>query len=197
MPGIRTFCQQAELKKRTTEEILNEKNSYGAALYNLARERFIAHEVKKETWILAVNHSVGQAGLKKFTEGGFTVVSIPVLDHEHDGICLYAAQYNSLNVRKADLLALDGNYDQALKIIRLLKRFDNCGLSENIDLDSRLTLFERLKRGQETDAALEQLKRMTTNYGSSVFERIEFKPPTIVTNLLEVNIDAATSSEKQ
>lgn len=189
LPSIIAFSQNADLQQRPLEEILREKNSYGAVLYNLARERFAAHEAQKETWILALNRDVGEKGLKKFTDGEFTVVSIPVHDHERDGARLYVAQFNSLNVRKADLLALDGKYAQALKIIRLVKRFDSCDLAQHIDLNSRIELLERLQQGRDAPAALEQLKAMSTNYGASAFDFIESKPPKVVTNLLEANLE--------
>src|SRR5437773_3300200 len=83
--AILAFSQQVELKKKPTAELLASMNSYSALLFDLAQERFDAHEAKKQTWIFAVNESVGDKSLRKFTDGEITIVSVPALDHESEG----------------------------------------------------------------------------------------------------------------
>src|SRR5256885_13905068 len=102
---------------------------------------------------------------------------------------LYVSQYNSFNARKADLLALGGKYDQALKILKLMKRFEKCDLTQNEILDRRIGLIEKLSKKQLLETSLRTLKEMTTDHGPSVFEILETKKSILRTNLFEVTFE--------
>ena len=202
--GVSAASQQAEsptsekqvVRPSAAERDLLDINlAYAGALYNLARERFVAHEAKNEIWILCINDSVGTAALKKYSDGKFFVVSIPTLDHEREGVCHYVSHYNSFNVRKADLLALGGKYGEALKILGLLKRFDTCALAKNADLETRIALVEKLRDNQDTAANVERLRKMTVEHAPSVLEVLESKTAIAVTNLFELSVNTWESSK--
>ena len=182
-------AQGPALQAVPIERFVEMNGSYAVTLYNLARERFASHERKGEIWIVAVNNYHGERALLKFTEGEFTVVSIPAPRNEQEGTCLYAVHYNNFTLRKADLLALEGKYDKAMQIVRLLKNFDNAYGLEKPDWDGRLELLEKLKQNKDKEKNILRLKEMTINLASSVFELIESKKATVVTNIFEVSTD--------
>ena len=146
-----------------------------------------AHEAKNETWILTLHVSPDWASLEKYTDGKYVIASIPVLDFESNGMSLYVSQYNALTTRKADLLALNGKYQDALQTYRLLQRFDNCGNNMPDTLGERIACVEKLLSSEESENQLKRLKELTTNYGRCALEILETKQAIIITNLLELS----------
>jgi hypothetical protein len=189
---LAAYCQQQ--REASREELLAFLNSRGFALYVLARERFIAHEARNETWILSVRRSVDPASLKKFTDGKHVVVSLPALDFEEHGLRIYASQCNALTTRKADLLAMGGKPSEALTIYRLLRRFDSSDAAGVSEMEARIKCAEKLARNEEVETQLAKLKELTTNYGSCAAERFEMIQAVFRTNLLHVDFEASGES---
>src|SRR5207249_10124905 len=180
--------QQEPKPSNLDNDTLSQLNSCASALYALARERFVAHEAKKETWILASHVSPDWDSFQKVTDGKYVIASIPVLEFQRQGLGLCVSQYNSLTTMKADLLALEGKYEEAREIYRLLQRFDNSENRKASQLELRIACVEKMQRNEDFAAQQRTLKDLSNKYGASALEILETKHPIRATNLFELSL---------
>jgi len=155
-------------------------------LGDLAAERYAANSNRNETWILTVH--VGHS-IRKYTDGKYTVLSLPASKQEARGaICSYVNQYNSLNLRAADLLVRSGKYDEARNLLQLIDHFGCQGSHTNQEAKKRLPYLAKLVAGEDPEPIVEQLRNLYVDYRSPLdFTQIDRSASKVVPNLLEID----------
>jgi hypothetical protein len=177
------YKHRAEWEAAVSKQNLFLLNSYASALFCLATERYTVHEARNQTWIFHVHNSSENSKLQKYTDGKFTVVSVPAQDDmEIEGLRLYAYHYNAWVMHKADLLAMDGHYDDSLSLYKLIQRFGDIGCYSD-QLAKKISLVEQLKAGVSVDSNKTALNSMINNYVHSVCDGLETAQPITVSNL--------------
>lgn len=181
------FSRKAAWEALRVKWCLERANSYTRTLYEVACERFAAHQRNHQTWIFSTHDSTVNPALQKFTDGQFVLVSLPADKHQKLGFELYVTHYNGWVVRQADLLALEGDYDKALLIYRLVERFDRGGFMTE-EVQQRIAILEELKAGRSVERNKRALSELSINYVHSVFEQVEASPAATVTNLFDLPV---------
>ena len=148
-------------------------NSQAAVIYGLAKERFQAHQARGETWVMRVHLGVSPETSKKYTDGKYVILSFPVLAHEYEGAHLYVSHYNALTIRKADLSAFAGKYEEALTLYRLMQKYSNETNELKTNLAARIECVNNIISGHDKARWLKKIEELSVNYGRSAFEAIE------------------------
>jgi hypothetical protein len=170
------------------DHLFAEIASLSGFLYELAAERYAAHSNRNETWFLTVHQG---RNLRKWTDGRFTLLSLPALD-KRDRIakCRYAAQYNAFNLQAADRLVKAGKYAEAEELYCLVLYFDRCG--DDImreQTNTKLTVLEKLKKGEDRESNLKRFEELCDELAPLVdFSQVEKLAPTVVTNIMTVRL---------
>lgn len=176
------YKREAALRSLALKGSFERETEYASTLFHLAGERFAAHEQRGETWIFSTHAPTYP--LRKFTDGRFTVVSVPTNGYTGAGFELYAAHYNDFVLHKADLLALGGQYEDALVVYQLVLQYDSAGVAAPY-LRKRIALIEQLTRGHNQKASKKALEELIGN-GEPVpseFQQVETMRALRVTNL--------------
>lgn len=168
-------------------QAVNEINSLNRLLYALAAERYAANSNRNQTWIMTV-HEGGWLG--KFTDGRYTVVSLPTLEpSDRIAVCRYAGQYNAFNLQSADAKAQAGKYHEARELYELTLRFDPCGGPLREEMEQKLACLRRLEKGEEPDKNLKRLRELHVDYTTGLdLVRIETAPVRVVRDLKELQL---------
>ena len=165
--------------------MVDQINSMAGLLYELAAERYAANTNRNQKWILTTHDGME---ILKFTDKKHTVVSLPAfLPNDAIALSLYAAHYNALSERAADLKAKAGNYDEPIELYRLLLHFDRSDTKER--RKKKLALLQKLKRGEDVETTTRQFMELSDDLGTLInFHQLERITPAVVTNLLEVRL---------
>ena len=124
----------------------------------------------------------------KYTDGKKTVVALPVVGpNDEAGLRRYVDHYNSFNIKRADLAVKAGRYKAAREIYRLLQHFNpQSPLADGVT--RRLSLLDRIERGQDTEKNLREFMDLFTDLGPSFLAGLEDVSPVRVNNLLEIKL---------
>jgi hypothetical protein len=161
---------------------LSEINSLGAMLFELANERFDEDRKANRKCLMSAHW---QNPALTFTDGEFTVISLPYVQHTEYGIRLYCNHYNSFVEYEADTAVKEGRYPEAEKRLRLLKHFGNEELWPSYD--QKLELMKNIRNNKNEDPAFAKYMELSnTPYSVLRLSSLRKEQPTPVTNLLEV-----------
>lgn len=169
------------------DRLLDEVNSLSGFLWELAAERYSAVSKRGEVWILTVHDGWN---IRKFKDKKYTVVSLPAVQPINKiGLCRYAAQYNALNEQAADQMVKNGRYKDARELYQLVLRFHCPDEAPKEQVEQKLSILDKLEKGQNVEANLKEFGELTLELGSlldlSGIDRIQ---PKEVTNLLNLRL---------
>ena len=177
----------------TSEErrhLITEVNSLSRLLFELAAERYVVNSNRSDVCIITMHNG---RTIRKYNDGTYTIISLPVVEpSDRIALCRYAEQYNCFSVYSADLNTTKGNYREAIVLYRLLLHFDNCRGLFRERLETRLSLAEKLNRGEDLESNLRKFKELIEldkePSPRTDYSRIDKLKPTIVTNLLQIRL---------
>ncbi len=189
MALLRVAADEPEPLFRLPQEIdklvayhLNEINSLGAMLFELANERFQEDRKANRKYLMSAHW---QKPSLTFTDGEFTVISLPYVEHTEYGVRLYCNHYNSFIEYEADSAVKEGRYPEAEKRLRLLRHFGNEELWPTYD--QKLELIKTIRNNNKEDPAFAKYMEMSNPpYSVLQLSSLRKQQPTPVTNLLEV-----------
>jgi hypothetical protein len=161
---------------------LSEINSLGAMLFELASQRFDEDRKANRKYLMSAHW---QKPSLTFTDGEFTVISLPYVEHTEYGVRLYCNHYNSFVEYEADSAVNEGRYSEAEKRLRLLRHFGNEELWRTYD--QKLDLLKMIHHNSKEDGAFVKYMELSNPpYSVLQLSSVRKQQPTPVTNLLEV-----------
>lgn len=174
-----------EIVDPTVPELVAAFNANSGALVSLAVERFHYDQRQGKKCIMTL---VRDIEVSKYSDGEFNVVLLPQDDGTNfTGIERFVHAYNHMVIRDADAQMNAGKLDHAEKAFKLILKYDLTSGFKN-ELKMRLQIISEIR----TNAAVslpDKLSALQPDYDLfSFIADMGTKPPTIVSNLLELQI---------
>jgi len=143
----------------------NEASTYAFALHHLASERFAENLNRGEVWIISLTETVGSE-VRKFSDGKFTVVLIPVRPFEREGICLYAGHYHDRNLALAARWCREGKLTEARTLFRLMLKYSCEGETQGL-CHSGIQMLDEISKGNPSDKLVDEFESSLKKHAGS------------------------------
>ena len=173
-----------------TQAELDLEHSYATMLFHLALERFAENSKRDEIWVICLRASAS-GEIQKYSDGKFTVVSIPVLSFEEQGMSCYAAHYHGCNLGLGAGWCRERKFDDARRLFRLMQKF-----SSEPDIkrfcESGVQMLDRISAGANAAQEVEKFQTSLKDYFASsegALDRLRQVKPLTTTNLLDLRIE--------
>lgn len=161
-------------------------------LFMLAAERYVLNQKLGENWVIAVQDA--DVELRKYSDGTFTVVALPLGMGADAGLRLFAGAYNHMVIRAADAKFRAGALDEAETAYRLvLKHNPAPGDPFRDELKFRLRCIAEARTNADPKIVARKLDDHAPDYDLfSSFSDLDTRQATFVTNLLDIDVGAVS-----
>jgi hypothetical protein len=168
-------------------KFVSRATEFASTIFTLAGERFAANKKRGEKWIFTTHDSLEEERTIRYTDGVFIVASIPNILPKYEGYCKFISSYHTFNLHEADSNAEKGEYAEARRWYKALLHFDVCGTFQD-DLTRRLSLLDKIEKGEEADAAKAEIKKLASEVPFSPLAGFDSEPIKTVQSVLDIPV---------